>query len=36
MAMKITANELKKILKAAPAKLNIMLTGKHGIGNETA
>lgn len=32
MAIKITVNELQKILKATPPEQNIMLTGKHGIG----
>lgn len=32
MAIKITANDLQKILKATPPEQNIMLTGRHGIG----
>ncbi|MBP5706499.1 MAG: AAA family ATPase [Spirochaetales bacterium] len=32
MAVRIDANELKKILDVTPAEQNIMLTGKHGIG----
>ena len=32
MAIKINANELKKLLQITPHNQNIMLTGKHGIG----